>query len=99
VRRWFKRRYDEEYLAQLAAVPLFSGCSRRELEFVSQWAERTVQPAGTTLLRVGQNRREFFVLLAGEVILDYVSGVAELARAGDYFGHVALMARAPSEIT
>jgi CRP-like cAMP-binding protein len=97
--RWFKTRFAEEYLAQLATLPLFSACSRRELEFVSRWAERTTLPAGTTMVRAGRDCREFFVLLEGEVILECAGAVAELAGAGAYFGHVALMARAPSDVT
>jgi len=56
-------------------------------------------PAGTTLVRAGGDCREFFVLIEGEVILEYAGAVAELARAGAYFGHVALIARAPSDVT
>ena len=37
----------QDMVSQLAKVPLFSGCSRRELQLISKAGKRTTRRAGT----------------------------------------------------
>ena len=44
----------------LRTVPLFSGCSQKELGQISPLADEICQPEGTILIREGAKGREFF---------------------------------------
>ena len=46
----------------LKRVPLFSECSKRELEHIAQIADEIGFPAGRTLIEEGKPGREFFVI-------------------------------------
>jgi CRP-like cAMP-binding protein len=76
----------------LATVPLLSGLDRRQLERLGRdFAERTI-PAGTVVMREGDDHgMGFFVIAEGEVIVS--AGGHELNRLGpgSYFGEVALI--------
>ena len=50
----------------LRSVPLFSGCSQKELGQISAIADELYQPDGTTLIDEGTRGREFFVLVRGD---------------------------------
>ena len=51
----------------LRAVPLFSGCSSKELGQISALGDELHQPAGSELITEGVKGREFFVLIDGTV--------------------------------
>ena len=76
----------------LATVPLLSGLDRRRLERLSRdFAQRTI-PAGTVVVREGDDHgMGFFIIADGEVIVS--SGGRELNRLGpgSYFGEIALI--------
>lgn len=76
----------------LAGVPLFSGFDRKHLERLARdFSERTF-PAGTTVVREGdEHGMGFFVVADGEAVVS-VGGeeVARLHR-GQSFGEVALL--------
>jgi CRP-like cAMP-binding protein len=83
---------------RLKEVPLFSECSRRELEQIASVADEIDFPEGRTLIEEGAIGREFIVLLSGDV---------EVRRKGrklpddgvSYFGEVALLTGAPRNAT
>ena len=77
------------YLDCLAAVPLFSDCSRPELKSLARRTTDIRVAAGQPVIREGHGAYEFFVV---------VEGVAEVSRAGrpvarlgpgDFFGELA----------
>ncbi len=76
----------------LATVPLLSGLDRRQRERLARdFTERTI-PAGTVVVREGDDHgMGFFVIAEGEVIVS--AGGNELNRLGpgSYFGEIALM--------
>lgn len=79
-------------LAQLLqTVPLFARCTPRELRSVARFVETAELPAGTDLVREGEDGDALFVILEGEAIVK--TGGRELARVGegDYFGELALL--------
>ena len=51
----------------LATVPLFSGCSKKELKTIATLADEIDLRKGKVLTRQGAPGREFFVLLEGTV--------------------------------
>jgi CRP/FNR family cyclic AMP-dependent transcriptional regulator len=85
--------------AAIAKVPLFSRCSKRELELIGQLADELDLPAGTTLTREGTRGREFFVLLEGTAdVLRRGRVIASLA-GGDFLGEIALVTEVPRTAT
>src|SRR5439155_11320041 len=77
--------------AAMAKVPLFSRCSKKELQQIAQLADEVDLPAGKTLTKEGTRGREFFVLLEGTS--DVLRGGKKVAtmRGGDFFGEIALV--------
>ena len=83
----------------LADVPLFSGCSKKELQTIATLADEIDLRQGKVLTRQGAPGREFFVLLEGtvEVVRDgkQVTTLGE----GDFFGELALISNIPRTAT
>jgi CRP-like cAMP-binding protein len=90
---------SDSFLDALASVPLFSACSRKELQLVTKQGEhRTVSP-GTTLVTEGSAGAEFFVILDGQARVErHGKKVAQLGP-GSYFGELSLLDRAPRNAT
>jgi CRP/FNR family transcriptional regulator, cyclic AMP receptor protein len=55
----------DEYLQHFAAVPLFSQCSKQQLQEIGRVADELTVPAGTVLTRQGDVARELFILVDG----------------------------------
>ena len=83
----------------IAKVPLFAGCSKRELGLVASIADEIAQPAGTSLIEQGKKGREFCILVAGEVDVHQGRKQLRLLSAGDFFGEIALILDAPRSAT
>ncbi len=83
----------------LKSVPLFAGCSKKELEALAGIADEIDLKDGSVLTREGQAGREFFVLIEGAVAV--TQGDDEIARleAGDWFGEIALLTKATRTAT
>jgi CRP-like cAMP-binding protein len=83
----------------LAEVPLFSACSKKDLQLLSKRTERVHVPPGKVLVREGAAGAEFFVILSGEAeVTRHGRRVAGLGP-GDFFGDLALLDRAPRNAT
>jgi CRP-like cAMP-binding protein len=83
----------------LKSVPLFSGCSKKELEHVSMIADEIDLPAGKTLISEGASGREFFVLAEGTAEITRKGQRIDTASAGDFFGEMALLTDRPRNAT
>jgi CRP-like cAMP-binding protein len=55
----------QSHLDHLASVPLFSACSKKELQAVSRVTDEVAVPAGKTLCAQGTIGREAFIILEG----------------------------------
>jgi CRP/FNR family transcriptional regulator, cyclic AMP receptor protein len=78
---------------RLKAVPLFAGCSKRELEFLSTRMDEVSLPAGKTLMVQGQPTDTFYVLLDGEVEVAVDGRPVRRMTAGDFFGEIGMLDR------
>jgi CRP-like cAMP-binding protein len=90
---------SDSYLDALASVPLFSACSRKELQLVARQGEHRSVEAGATIVSEGSAGAEFYVILDGTAgVQRHARKVAELGP-GSYFGELSLLDRAPRNAT
>lgn len=83
----------------LRKIPLFTGCSKKELGVLAVNTDEVLLPEGRILAREGQPGREFFVLVSGTVrVTKGTRPLAELAP-GEWFGEIALVTRGPRTAT
>jgi CRP/FNR family transcriptional regulator, cyclic AMP receptor protein len=77
---------------QLAHLPVFSGCSRRELGRIDHLTTEIEVPAGKVLCRQGSYSQEFFIVLWGEVTVDQDGEEIAVLEPGEFFGEIGLLA-------
>jgi len=83
----------------MRGVPLFSGCSKRELAQIASVADEISFNEGRTLIQEGRRGREFIVVLDGSV--EVRKGGRKLPTRGgtSFFGELALLTDAPRSAT
>jgi len=89
-----KRR--QEFLAR---VPLFAGCTRRELDALARAAEVVDFPAGQILMAEGSSGHEFLVIIEGQVEVERGGTIVAKLGPGDYVGELALLDAGPRTAT
>jgi CRP/FNR family cyclic AMP-dependent transcriptional regulator len=89
----------DDIVARLEMVPLFSTCSRRELNVIARAAKEVSHPAGTVIAREGEFGIGLFLILEGLCLVTV--GGRERARLGpgDFFGEIALIDGGPRTAT
>jgi CRP-like cAMP-binding protein len=91
-------RHDA-FIEHLQQVPMFAACSKRDLQLVARRAEDVRVPAGKVLVNEGETGHEFFVILDGTArVTRHGKRVATIG-AGNAFGELALLDRAPRNAT
>lgn len=89
----------DTYLDHLAAIPMFSACSKQELRLIGQRADECDIPAGEVVIREGKTGREFFIVVEGTAkVTKGRKTIAQLGP-GDSFGELALLERVPRTAT
>jgi CRP-like cAMP-binding protein len=86
-------------LELLRSIPLFSGCSKRELEQIGAIADETAVPEGRTLIEQDRPAHEFFALIDGTADVRRNGRKISTMSGGDFFGEIALIAKAPRTAT
>ena len=83
----------------LMRVPLFAGCSKKELGEIALVADEIDVDAGKVLTREGDSGREFFVLVEGAAEVRRKGRKVGTMDAGDFFGEIALVSSRPRTAT
>jgi CRP/FNR family cyclic AMP-dependent transcriptional regulator len=86
-------------LELLGQVPLFAGCSKKELGEIATLADELGFPAGTTLIEEGRQAHEFFVLVEGTVDVRAKGRKLKTLADGTFFGEMALVSSRPRNAT
>jgi CRP/FNR family cyclic AMP-dependent transcriptional regulator len=83
----------------IKGVPLFSSCSKKELEAIAAQADELVVPAGKTLTKEGARGREFMVIVDGSAEVRKKGRRLNLLGSGDFLGEIALISGGPRTAT
>ena len=83
----------------IRSVPLFAGCSKKELEEVAQLADEISFTEGETLIREGERGREFIVIIEGTVSVTRDGQELPIRGGTSFFGEIALISDAPRNAT
>ena len=88
-----------EHLGHLAEVPLFSACTRKDLEKISRASDEVEVKAGRVLVEQGRPGHEFFLILEGEATVRRDNRKVATLTKGQYFGELSLLDRGPRTAT
>ena len=83
----------------LRRVPLFSQCSRKELDEIAGVADELQLADGRELTREGERGREFFVVIDGELEVRRKAKKIATLGGGDFVGEMALITGRPRNAT
>ena len=87
------------YLDHLASVPLFSACSKRELQKIAKASDELTIPAGKVLVEQGDTGRECFVLVSGTASVKRGTRKVATLGPGDCVGELSLLDHGPRTAT
>jgi CRP/FNR family transcriptional regulator, cyclic AMP receptor protein len=91
--------HRDQKVDMLSQVPLFAGCSKKELRTIATLADEIDLRQGKVLTRQGAPGREFFVLLEGTVEVVRDGERIDTLGEGDFFGELALISNIPRTAT
>jgi CRP/FNR family cyclic AMP-dependent transcriptional regulator len=89
----------DEYLRYLASVPLFSNCTKSQLQEIGKVADDVVFPAGRVLARQGGVGFELLILLDGRASVTRDGQHTATVAAGDVVGELAVISGRPRNAT
>lgn len=89
----------DQTVALLGRVPIFTGCSKKQLRSIASIAEIRKLPAGRTLMREGEPGREFVALVDGHVEVRRKNRKLRTLGPGDWLGEIALLTGGPRTAT
>jgi CRP-like cAMP-binding protein len=92
-------RTRDMYLDHLAQVPLFSTCSRKDLQKLSKASDEISVPAGKVLVEEGKPGHEFFLIIDGTADVRRRNRKVTTLGPGQFFGELSLLDRAPRSAT
>ena len=90
---------SKEIVSQLAKVPLFSGCSQRDLQTISRVVKDIDHPAGTVIAREGDPGVGLFVIVGGSADVSIGGKKKASLGPGEFFGEIALLDGGPRTAT
>jgi CRP/FNR family transcriptional regulator, cyclic AMP receptor protein len=90
------RLRSDAKLELISSVPLFAGCSKRELREIARLADEVDVPAGRVLITEGERvGREFLVIVEGSARVTRKGRRISKLGPGDWAGEIALIADVP----
>jgi CRP-like cAMP-binding protein len=84
---------------KLRNLPLFGGCSDKDLEHVARLTTATSLPAGAVLCREGYTGQEAFIVIDGEASVTIDGEVVGSVGRGDVIGEMAVLENEPRVAT
>ncbi|HVM55143.1 MAG TPA: cyclic nucleotide-binding domain-containing protein [Acidimicrobiales bacterium] len=87
----------DSHLDKLADVPLFSACSRKDLQKIAKASDEVEVKAGRVLVDQGKTGHEFFLILDGTATVRANNRKVATLGSGDYFGELSLLSREPRD--
>lgn len=94
-----RRKLRNEYLDELAGVPLFAGLWRRDLQRVAAAAELVDVEAGAQLVRQGDTGHDLYVIVRGSATVMEDGRPVAMLGPGDTFGETGVFAGAHNPAT
>jgi CRP/FNR family transcriptional regulator, cyclic AMP receptor protein len=88
-----------DVVKQLSQVPLFSGCSRRDLQTIARVVKDIDHAAGTVIAREGEPGVGLFVIVEGTADVTIGDKRKATLGPGDFFGEIALLDGGPRTAT
>jgi CRP/FNR family cyclic AMP-dependent transcriptional regulator len=92
-------RGNKELAERLKTVPLFSGCSARELASLAIFLKQVDYPAGREIVKQGHVGVGLFVILDGETKVVVGGRTRRRLGPGSFFGEISLLDRGPRTAT
>lgn len=89
----------DERVERLRQVPLFSGCTDKQLSFIASRVDELDFSAGRTLCQEGKSGGEFFVILSGRAEARRKDAFLRSLGPGEFFGEIALLDNGPRTAT
>ncbi len=86
---------QSDLVAHLAEVPLFSHCSKRDLQAIARSTEVRHFPAGARIVSQGEAGNAFYILLEGRATVARNGRRVGELEPGSYFGELAILDPAP----
>ncbi len=83
----------------LSKVPLFTLCSRKELEFLVTRTDEVDLPEGRTLITQGTAADAFYLLLTGGATVRVDGHDRPALEPGSFFGEISMLDRGPATAT
>lgn len=90
---------QDDITARLAAVPIFSGCSRKELAIIARAAKPVAHKAGAVIAREGERGIGLFLILEGTCTVSIGGRKKSSLGPGQFFGEIALLDGGPRTAT
>jgi CRP/FNR family cyclic AMP-dependent transcriptional regulator len=92
-------RTTKDVVGSLGSVPLFAGCSNRELQTIARAVKPIDHPAGTVIAREGEPGIGLFVIRSGAADVTIGGKKKASLGPGDFFGEIALLDGGPRTAT
>jgi len=89
----------DEKIEHLQKVPMFRGCSQRQLRALARITEVVEEPAGKVLTRAGEPGTEFFLIVDGTARVEVSPQKHGRLGPGDFFGEMSLLDGGPRSAT
>ena len=93
------RGTSKELVERLKAVPLFAGCSARELASLGRFLREVEHPAGREIVKEGHTGTGLHVIMEGQTKVVAGGRTRRRLGVGDFFGEIALLDRGPRTAT
>jgi len=93
------RTARDEKIRLLERVPIFEGCSTRQLRAVADISKVVEVPERTVLTRQGEPGEEFFIIVDGTALVTLSMTRRHRLKPGEFFGEMSLLDGGPRSAT